>query len=62
MRHVLSLRFLMEGICQWTGMGLRDCWGGRGFAAYVPHSRLLLVLVVFLGVPSVLKVTGGDLA
>lgn len=36
--------------------------GRKGFAAYVPHSRLLVVLVVFLQVPSVLKTPGGDLA
>lgn len=43
-------------------MALRVCWVGRGFAAYVPHSRLLVVLVVFLQAPSVSKTPGGDLA
>lgn len=41
-------------------MTLRVCWV-RGFAAYMPHSRLLVVLVVFLQAPSVLKTPGGDL-
>lgn len=63
MWHVLCLRFLMEGVCPASGqvMALR-LLGRKGFAAYVPHSRLLVVLVVFLQVPSVLKTPGGDLA
>lgn len=62
MHYVLCLRCLMEGVCQWTGDGTKGLLGRKGFAAYVPHSRLLVVLVVFLQAPSVSKTPGGDLA
>lgn len=54
MRHASSLRWVS------TSDRAASCWGGKGLAAYVPHARLLLVLVVFLQVPSSLKLTGRD--